>query len=377
MSLTCKAAVLVEQQRPRPYGQSRPLEITDVTLDPPGEGEVVVKIGASGLCHSDLSVINGDRPRDLPMVLGHECAGEIVDVGPAVRDLKVGDRVVFVFIPNCGSCVSCSEGRPQLCEPGAKSNAEGTLILSGARRIKLNGTSINHHVGVSAFAEYCVTSQHSLVKIEDSLSFEEAALFGCAVVTGAGAAINTAGVQPGTSVAVVGLGGVGLMGLLAAKAAGATQIIAVDMVDSKLALARQLGATHTIKADAATALEELRDLTRGGVHYGLEFASSAKALDFTYKARRRGGTTVTASLPHPTHTLDIPITQMVAEERTVKGSYMGSCVPKRDIPRYIAMYQQGLLPVDRIMSERVNLDQINEGFDRLADVGTVRQLMVN
>ncbi|MGF1649898.1 MAG: zinc-dependent alcohol dehydrogenase family protein [Hyphomicrobiaceae bacterium] len=375
--MRCRAAVLVEQQRPRPYAQSRPLEVTDVDLDPPGEGEVVVKIGASGLCHSDLSVINGDRPRQIPLVLGHECAGEIVEVGPAVRDLKVGDRVIFVFIPNCGSCVPCSEGRPQLCEPGAKSNADGTLILSGAKRIKRNGHPVAHHVGVSAFAEYAVASQHSLVKIEQSLSFEEAALFGCAVVTGAGAAINTAGVKPGTSVAVVGLGGVGLMGLLAAKAAGAAQVIAVDVVDSKLALARQLGATHTVRADDPSALEQIRDISRGGVHFGLEFASSAKALDFTYKATRRGGTTVTASLPPPTHTLDIPVTQMVAEERTVKGSYMGSCVPKRDIPRFIAMYQQGLLPVDRIMSERVTLDQINEGFDRLADVASVRQLMVN
>jgi len=377
MPITCRAAVLVEQQRPRPYAESLPIEVTDVTLDQPGEGEVVVKIGASGLCHSDLSVINGDRPRQLPLVLGHECAGEIVEVGPAVQNFKVGDRVVFVFIPNCGQCISCSEGRPQLCEPGAKSNAEGTLILSGARRIKRNGAPVSHHVGVSAFAEYAVASQHSLVKIEDSLSFEEAALFGCAVVTGAGAVINTADVKPGTSVAVFGLGGVGLMGLLAAKMAGAAQVIAVDLVDDKLALARQLGATHTVNAASPTAVEEIRDISKGGVHTAVEFASSAKAMDAAYKSTRRGGTTVTASLPNPAHTLDIPITQMVAEERTIKGSYMGSCVPKRDIPRFIALYQQGLLPVDRIMSERVGLDDINAGFDRLADAHTVRQIMVN
>lgn len=376
MSIKCRAAVLVEQQRPRPYAQSKPLEVTEVELLPPGEGEVLVKIGASGLCHSDLSVINGDRPRQIPLVLGHECAGEIVEVGPAVRDLKVGDRVIFIFIPNCGSCIPCSEGRPALCEPGARANANGTLMFTGERKIRRNGEPVSHHVGVSAFAEYSVTSQHSVVKIEDSLSFEEAALFGCAVITGAGAVINTANIRPGTSVAIVGLGGVGLMGLLAAKMAGAAQVIGVDLVDSKLALARQLGATHTVNSGDPDALEQIREISKGGVHTAVEFASSAKALDFAYKATRRGGTTVTASLPHPTHTLDIPITQMVAEERLIKGSYMGSCVPKRDIPRFISLYQQGLLPVDRIMSERVKLDEINEGFDRLADVATVRQIMV-
>lgn len=377
MSIRCRAAVLVEQQRPRPYAHSKPLEVSEVELLPPGEGEVLVRIGASGLCHSDLSVINGDRPRDIPLVLGHECAGEIVEVGPAVRDLKVGDRVIFIFIPNCGSCIPCSEGRPALCEPGAKANATGTLMFTGERKIRLDGKPVSHHVGVSAFAEYSVTSQHSVVKIEDSLSFEEAALFGCAVITGAGAVLNTANIRPGTSVAIVGLGGVGLMGLIAARMAGAAQVIGVDLVEGKLALARQLGATHTVNAGDPKALEEIREISKGGVHTAVEFASSAKALDFAYKATRRGGTTVTASLPHPTHTLDIPITQMVAEERVIKGSYMGSCVPKRDIPRFIQLYQQGLLPVDRIMSERVTLDEINAGFDRLSDAQTVRQIMVN
>ncbi|MEO1264924.1 MAG: zinc-dependent alcohol dehydrogenase family protein [Pseudomonadota bacterium] len=374
--MKARAAVLIEQDRPRPYADTRPIEIAEIEMDPPGEGEVLVKIGASGLCHSDLSVINGDRPRQLPLVLGHECAGEVVECGQGVRDLAVGDHVIFVFIPSCGTCLPCAEGRPALCEPGAKANADGTLI-SGAKRYRRNGDVVSHHVGVSAFAEYSVASQHSVVKIDKSLPFAEAALFGCAVVTGAGAVINTAKVTPGSTVAIVGLGGVGLMGLLAAKMAGAREVVAVDVVDDKLALARQLGATKTINSRSASGMEELRDATGGGVDYAIEMASSAKALDFAYRATRRGGTTVTASLPHPSHTLNIPITQMVAEERTVKGSYIGSCVPKRDIPRFIALYQQGLLPVDRIMSERVSLDQINEGFDRLADASTVRQIMVN
>jgi len=374
--MKARAAVLVEQERPRPYRDSRPIEVTDVEMDPPGEGEIVVKIGAAGLCHSDLSVINGDRPRQLPLVLGHECAGEIVECGPGVRDLKVGDHVIFVFIPSCGTCIPCAEGRPALCEPGAKANAAGTL-MSGAKRYRRSGAEVSHHVGVSAFAEYSVASQHSVVKIDKSLPFAEAALFGCAVVTGAGAVINTANVKPGSQTAIVGLGGVGLMGLLAAKMSGARTLIAVDLVDEKLAMARQLGATHTINPSDPRAMEEIADITGGGVDTAIETASSAKALDFAYKITRRGGTTVTASLPHPSHTLNIPITQMVAEERTVKGSYIGSCVPRRDIPRFIALYQQGLLPVDRIMSERITLDDINAGFDRLSEATTVRQIMVN
>jgi len=370
-----RAAVLTASQKPRPYATSKPLEIMEVDLDPPGSGEVLVRIKAAGLCHSDLSTINGDRPRDLPLVLGHEAAGEIIETGPNVRDLEVGDHVIFVFMPSCGHCGPCAEGRPALCEVGAKSNNAGTLP-SGGIRLKLDGRPIFHHVGVSAFSEYSVASETSLVKIDRDLPFEEAALFGCAVVTGAGAVINTAKVPAGSSALIVGLGGVGLMSLLAARASGCRQIIAADLNDDKLKLAKQLGATHTVNAGAKNALEEVRDLSHGGCDFGFELASSVKALEFAYKATRRGGTTVTASLPHPLHTVSIPATHLVAEERTLKGSYIGSCVPNRDIPRFISLYQQGLLPVDRLMSERITLDEVNEGFDRLADGESVRQILV-
>ncbi|MCB1509596.1 MAG: zinc-dependent alcohol dehydrogenase family protein [Hyphomicrobiaceae bacterium] len=370
-----KAAVLTAMEKPRPYAQSKPLEIMELDLDPPGDGEVLVRIRAAGLCHSDLSTINGDRPRQLPMVLGHEAAGEIVEVGPNVRDLAVGDHVIFIFMPSCGHCEPCAEGRPALCEVGAKSNNAGTLP-SGGIRLKLDGKPVYHHVGVSAFAEYAVASECSLVKVDKSLSFEEAALFGCAVVTGAGAVINTGRVKAGDSAAIVGLGGVGLMSLLAARACGCRQIVAVDLSDEKLKLAKQLGATHTVNAGDATAIEQVRDLSKGGCDYAFELASSVKALEFAYKVTRRGGTTITASLPHPTHTVPIPATNLVAEERTLKGSYIGSCVPKRDIPRFVALYQQGLMPVDRLMSERIGFDEINEGFDRLADGVSVRQILL-
>ncbi len=370
-----RAAVIHEMQKPRPYAQSKPLVIETLDLDPPGPGEVLLRIRAAGLCHSDLSTINGDRPRPMPMVLGHEAAGEVVEIGPGGSDLEVGDHVILVFVPSCGHCMPCMEGRPALCEPGARSNGAGTLA-SGAIRLKRNGEPVYHHVGVSAFSQYAVVARGSLVKIDKTLSFEEAALFGCAVVTGAGAVINTAKVQPGTATAIIGLGGVGLMSMLALKLSGARQVIAIDMLDDKLKLAGQLGATHTIKASAPDVVEQVKELSSGGVDFAFEMAGSVKALELAYKITRRGGTTVTASLPHPSHMMSLPATNLVAEERTLKGSYVGSCVPARDIPRFISLYRQGLLPVDRLMSDRIGLDQINEGFDRLADGVSVRQILV-
>ena len=370
-----RAAVLHEMMKPRPYAQSKPLVIEEVELDPPGEGELLLRIRAAGLCHSDLSSLNGDRPRQLPMVIGHEAAGEILEIGPGVRDLKVGDHVILVFVPICGHCAPCAEGRPALCEPGAKANGAGVLI-SGATRIRLGGKPVYHHVGVSAFAQHAVVSQNSVVKIDPTLPFEEAALFGCAVITGAGAVVNTARMPAGSTAAIVGLGGVGLMALLAARLSGARQIIAVDMVESKLQLAKQLGATDVVDAGKPDAVDKIRALSNGGVEYAFEMASSVKALELSYRITRRGGTTITASLPHPSHTVAIPATNLTAEERTLKGSYVGSCVPSRDIPRFIDLYRQGLLPVDRLMSERIGLDEINLGFDRLADGGTVRQILV-
>jgi alcohol dehydrogenase len=366
--------------KPRPYKESRPFAIEEVELEAPGEGEVLVRIRAAGLCHSDLSTVNGDRPRPMPMVLGHEAAGEVVELGPGVKGgvggLAPGDHVILVFVPSCGTCVPCMEGRPGLCEPAVPANAGGTLI-SGARRIRLGGGQpVNHHIGVSAFAEYAVVSRHSLVKIDKDLAFAEAALFGCAVVTGAGAVFNTARLPAGASVAVVGLGGVGLMSMLAARAAGARLLVAIDTLDDKLKLARQMGATHTINAASPDAVEQVKAHSDGGVEFAFEMASSVKALELAYKITRRGGTTVTASLPHPDHRFALPATNLVAEERTLKGSYIGSCVPGRDIPRYIALYRQGLLPVDRLLSERIGLDGINAGFDRLADGATVRQILI-
>ena len=369
-----KAAVLRRMGVEPPYAETKPLSIETVELDPPGRDEVLVKIGAAGLCHSDLSVINGDRPRPLPMALGHEAAGVVEEVGEGVQDLVRGDRVVMVFMPSCGHCLPCAEGRPALCEPGAAANGAGTL-LSGARRLHCDGAAVNHHLGCSAFAEYAVVSRRSVVKIDPELPLEEAALFGCAVLTGVGAVVNTARVQAGASVAVIGLGGVGLASLLGAAAAGARRIVAVDLSDEKLGLARQLGATDTVNARDPDAAEQVRGATGGGVEFAFEMAGSIRALELAYRITRRGGTTVTAGLPPPTAALPLPVVNLVGEERTVKGSYIGTCVPTRDIPRYVELYRRGRLPVDRLMSGRLRLDEINEGFDRLQEGKAVRQVI--
>lgn len=370
-----RAAVLNAMGAPPPYAQSRPLAIETLDLAPPGPGEVLVRIAAAGLCHSDLSVINGDRPRPMPMALGHEAAGVVEALGEGVTDLAPGDHVVLVFVPSCGHCAPCAEGRPALCEPGAAANGAGTL-LSGAHRLSRDGTPIHHHLGCSVFAEYATVSRRSLVKIDPELPLDEAALFGCAVLTGVGAVVNTAQVRAGATVAVVGLGGVGLASLLGALAAGARQVVAIDLFEAKLELARSLGATHVFDARAPDCVEAVRAATAGGVEFAFELAGSVRALELAYKVTRRGGTTVTAGLPPPTATFALPAVNLVAEERTLKGSYIGTCVPSRDVPRYIDLYRRGRLPVERLMTGRLALDEINAGFDRLGEGRAVRQVVV-
>ena len=369
-----RAAVLNAMGAAMPYATSKPLSIEEVELRPPGPGEILVRMGAAGLCHSDLSVINGDRPRPTPMALGHEAAGVVEALGPGVDDLKKGDHVVLVFVPSCGHCNPCAEGRPALCEPGAASNTAGTL-LSGERRIFKDGKPINHHMGCSAFAEAAVVSRRSAVKINPDLPLDEAALFGCAVLTGVGAVVNTGQVHAGNSVAVVGLGGVGLASILGAVASGARYTVAIDLSDDKLALAKELGATHTFNAADKDIIEKVKAATKGGVDYAIEMAGSTRAFETAYRITRRGGTTITAGLPPPTATWAMPSTNLVAEERTIKGSYIGTCVPSRDLPRYIELYMLGKLPVNRLMTGRLKLEDINQGFDLLHEGKAVRQVV--
>jgi len=368
------AAVLREIGRPAPYAQSMPLSLEQVELDAAGPGEVLVRIRAAGLCHSDLSVIDGNRPRPMPMVLGHEAAGVVEQVGVGVTGLARGDHVVAAFVPSCGHCGPCDAGRPALCEPGFAANSAGTLLAGGRRLHDANG-EVNHHLGVSGFADHAVLAANSLVRVPGDLPFAEAALFGCAVITGVGAVVNTAAMPRGASVAVVGLGGVGLASLLAARMLDAEHIVAIDMNDAKLATARELGATAAVNAADPDAADKVRDLTRGGVAFAFEMAGAARAFELAYRITRRGGTTVSAGLSHPDQRFSLPHLGLVAEERTIKGSYLGSCVPSRDIPRYIEWYRAGRLPVNRLLSERIRLEDINGAFDRLAAGASIRQVI--
>lgn len=370
-----RGAVLYQMGKERPYYKSNPLVIEELELDQPKSGEILVKIHAAGLCHSDLSVIDGNRPRQVPMVLGHEAAGEVVELGPGVKDLVIGDHVVFSFVPVCGHCMPCMTARPALCENGVAANNQGTLLGGGTRLKGKQKEDVYHHMGVSGFAEYTIASRHSVVKIDRTLPYEVAALFGCAVMTGVGAVINTARLMMGQTVLITGMGGVGFAALLGALAGGASKIIVADVNKDKLAQAMALGAHDAIDTSEANALEQIRDLTSGGVDIGLEFAGVIPALEFTYNATARGGKTVTAGLPHPSKKMEFAPVKLVAEERTLQGSYLGSCIPARDIPAYIKLYQSGRLPVDKLMTHKLKLNDINEAFERLAEGKAIRQII--
>src|SRR5699024_8165313 len=257
----------------------------------------------------------------------------------ALPILEAGDHIVCVFVPSCGHCGPCMEGRPALCEPGAQSNTAGTLI-SGGIRLHSKEESVNHHVGVSAFSEYAVVSRNSLIKVEKNIPFEKLALFGCAVITGVGAVVNTANIKLGNTVAVVGLGGIGLSALLGAISAGASKVVAVDINETELKQAKEFGATDTYNTKGTYVRGQIRKATDGGLDYTFETAGVASAMEVAYRITKRGGTTVTTGPPHPEDHFSFPYVSLTAEERSLKGSYVGSCVPDRDIPNFINLFKQ-------------------------------------
>ena len=368
------AAVLRAVTDRRPYTESRPLQLEEVELLAPRAGELRVRIEAGGVCHSDLSVVDGSRVRPLPMALGHEAAGVVEEIGPGVGDVRVGDHVVLTFVPSCGRCAECSAGRPALCIPAALANGSGALLHGPSLLRDREGKPIHHHLGVSGFARHAVVARESAVVVPPDIPLATVALFGCAVLTGAGAVLNTAGVRPGQSVAVFGLGGVGLASVMGAAVAGAWPIVAVDPVEKKRTLALELGATHAFAPEEAE--KAVKDLTGGGAEVGFEAAGVPAVLESAFRATRRGGTTVAMGLPHPSRTLSLPALAFAGEGRTLIGSYMGSSAPQRDVPRYIALWRAGRLPVDRLQSDTMPLDRINEAFEALAAGAAVRQVLL-
>lgn len=369
------AAVMYEQGLPAPYVESRPLKIEEVELDGPGEGEVLVEVRSAGLCHSDLSQVAGLRKRTVPVVMGHEGAGIVREVGRGVTGFQPGDHVVMTVGVGCGHCSFCVNSRPVLCDTVAASRGQGVLA-NGARKLTRNGQALFHHSGVSSFAQYAVTVAGTLVKIDPSIPLEIASMFGCAVVTGAGSVFNAAQVRPGQSVAVFGLGGVGLNSVMAAKIAGASTIIGVDLNESKLPLARELGCTHALSALDPTLVEKVKDLTHGGVDFAFEISGSKAAMTTAIAVTRKGGEVVCVGLGASADLYQYAHAALVSEEKVFRGSLMGSCVPRRDLPLYFQYYQEGRMAVDRLMSGTMGFDQLNANLDLLDRGEVLRQVLL-
>ncbi|MBY4275012.1 alcohol dehydrogenase catalytic domain-containing protein [Rhodococcus fascians] len=360
-----RGAVLEQIGREAPYAVTRPLTVSTVELADPGAGELLIRIEAAGLCHSDLSVIDGNRPRPVPMLLGHEAAGIVEAVGAGVTDVAVGTRVVMTFLPRCGECVACRTDGRMPCTPGSVANNDGVL-LNGGNRLRRDGVDVAHHLGVSGFANYAVVDRRSVVPVGDDVPPAVAAVLGCAVLTGGGALLNAAPPRQGQSVMVVGLGGVGMAALLVAVSLGRGPVIGVDAVQDKLDIATRLGAT-----------EVYTPATLGGRRADIvvEAVGSAAVFESAVAATAPGGTTVTVGLPRPDARSSISPLGLVAEARTIIGSYLGSAVPARDIPRYLELWRAGRLPVEELISATISLDRINEGMDALASGKGLRQVI--
>lgn len=362
-----RGAVLERLGAPRPYADSQPLNVQDLELDAPGPGEVLVRITAAGVCHSDLSVVNNNRPRPVPMLLGHESAGIVEQLGEGVDDLEVGQQVVFTFLPRCGKCKQCQTNGMMPCSVGSQTNEEGTL-LSGTRRLHRGEEVVQHHVGVSCFATHAVAARETLVPIGNDVPSDIAAIFGCAILTGGGAILNELKPSPDSTVAVVGIGGVGMAAVITALALDVKRVVGIDMQESKRQAALDLGAHEAYSPQQA---EEM-GLKFDGV---VEAAGHPKALETAFKVTAPGGTTVTVGLPAPNSSITLDPLTITAEARRVHGSYLGSSVPSIDIPRYEQLWREGKLKAEGLISSHIKLDEINEAMDSLSDGTVLRQII--
>lgn len=360
-------AVLNRIADPSPFEESRPIQVVELELDAPGATEVMVEIEAAGVCHSDLSVVDGNRPRPVPMLLGHEAAGIVRAVGSEVTDVAIGTRVVMTFLPRCGDCAGCRTGGLAPCQPGSVANGAGVL-LAGGTRLRSGSTPVAHHLGVSGFATHAVVDRRSVVAVDKDVPADVAAVMGCAVLTGGGAVLNVARPRPGSSVAVVGLGGVGLAAALTALAHDDVHVIGIDPLEHKLAAARALGVHETFTPQEAVDHGVKADAVIEAVGRGAVFAA---ALALTAP----GGLTITVGLPTPQEVVEISPLELVAQGRSIVGSYLGSALPSRDIPIFVDLWRAGKLPVEQLISSTVDLHGINRAMDLLASGAELRQII--
>jgi S-(hydroxymethyl)glutathione dehydrogenase/alcohol dehydrogenase len=351
----------------------KPIVVEDITVEPPRRGEVSVKLGACGVCHSDLSATNGTLAMQLPLILGHEAAGEVLEVGPDVKGLKAGDHVVSSFIYMCGECRFCLGGRPVLCIEQGK--AITTLPDGTVRTRDARGEPLNVFSGCGVMAQYATMHADNLVKIDPKIPFDRAALVGCAVTTGVGAVFNTARVAPGSSVAVFGCGGVGLNVIQGARIAGAERIIAIDTLEPKLEMARQFGATDVLLFNEDP-VKALKKLTGGGPDYAFECVGNGELAAAAYRAIRRGGLAVVVGVAKPSDTTSVRTMTLPFEEKTLTGSYFGSCVPRIDFPRMLGLYTAGKLKLDELITRRYSIDEAPQAFADLASGRNARGVIV-
>ncbi|MBI2160733.1 MAG: Zn-dependent alcohol dehydrogenase [Candidatus Rokubacteria bacterium] len=355
--MKAKAAVLFE------VGQR--LEIHEVEVGAPQPGEVLIRMAAAGICHTDLHVMTGHAKAPLPAVLGHEGAGVVADIGAAVTTVTPGDHVIPLWRLSCGVCEYCSDGRPALCAEGMQVRATGCL-LDGTTRLTLRGGAIKHFCGVSSFAEYAVVPERAVLRIPDDLPLDRAALLGCAVVSGVGAVVNAARVRPGSSVAVFGTGGVGLNVVQGAALAGAGMIVAVDRVPQKLEWARRFGATHAVDARHGDPVAEIRALTGGrGVNYAFEVIGEPAVMRQAYDVLAKRGVCVVLGVTPPTAEVSVPALSLVFEERVLTGSIYGAGAPRVEIPKLIQLYRAGKLLLDELLTRRYPFARINEAYAAL------------
>lgn len=355
--MKARAAVLFE------VGQ--PLQLREVEVADPRPGEVRVRMAAAGVCHSDLHVMTGHLQAPLPAILGHEGAGVVEAVGPGVTSLRPGDPVIPLWRLSCGDCEYCTAGRPALCPAGVQIRMTGRL-LDGTTRFTCGGRELLHFAGVSSFAEYTVLPERAVLRIPDDLPLDRAALLGCAVITGVGAALYAAQVRPGSAVAVIGAGGVGLNVIQGAALAGAATIIAVDVVAAKLDHARRFGATHTVLAAGTDPVAAVRDITRGrGVDYAFEVVGTPATARQAYDCLAKRGTAVVVGVTPFAAEVSVPLMTLVYEERVLTGSVYGSSRPRQDIPRLIELYRAGRLKLDELLSRRYPFEEINEAYAAL------------
>lgn len=352
------------------------LTVEEIELEAPHAEEVLVRMHAAGVCHSDLHTYKGELRTTPPVVLGHEGAGVVEAVGPGVTRVRPGDRVMINWLPSCLECPSCLAGRPTLCERFPTTTIQSRMPDGTLRHRTSDGLELKPYLSSATMADHAVIHQNGLVPLPDDVPFEIGAVIGCAVMTGVGAVLNTAKIAPGSAAAVIGCGGVGLSALLGCVLAGCDPLIAIDIVPSKLDFARSLGATHTINSREQDVVKTLREITRLGPDYAFDSVGAAATITQALMGVRPGGAAVVMGMHALKEEVPISAAALIAQNKSLLGSFAGSSKPLVDLPKLIALYRSRRLPVDRLISHRYPLEQIGQAFDDLAAGQVARGVLI-